>query len=345
MILFCQYLKLNKNLFVNFFALLYNISVEENKKIIDSKKSKKNKKLIITLISVAVGIVLALTACLLAVFLSVPSAGGEVEIKSFDHQIFVKTNVKEDERTYRFKFKNEFGSVEIDSDSNLLDITQKLLEDDLRLGSTYDVSVCLVEPSGILAGEYGKTATFTPSLMLKAPLVSLNEDDGKTLSWQPVEYADYYNVCYYNGSVLEKVAVVETEFDTTAIMGGNRQIFVTSNSNRIGLNESEKSNVINVSVVHELKSFLSGTVDGQTKQVSIISNENVNGIVLIDEKNSSEYRIIDFIKTKTDTGYIFSFNIGLIFTEDDQTFLVKPIANSSNTFAGEPIRLTLLPKV
>lgn len=331
------------NSFVNFSALLYNIIVsEENKNIKTTKKSNKNKKLIIILVSVAVGVVLALTACLLAVFLSVPSDGGNVEIKAFDHQLFVKTDVKEDERTYRFKFESSFNCLEIDCDSNLLEITQYLLDDELRLGTTYDVSVCLVEPSGILSGKYGKKTTFTPSLRLKAPRISLNEEDNKTLTWQEIQYADSYNVCYYNGSDLEKITVSVNEFDITSIIGGEHQIFVTSNSSRDGLNESEKSNVIQAEVTHELKSFLSGTVNRQTKQVQIISSEKVTEIVLMDATNDIEYTIVDFETTKSADGYIITFEIGLIFTDENQIFTVKPKENRYNQFVGEAVRLGII---
>lgn len=336
-------LKFKLNSFVNFFALLYNrIVAEEEKKVKKTKKSKKNKKLIIILVSVAVGVVLALTACLLAVFLSKPSRGGEVEIKGYDHQVFVKTDVKEGERTYRFKFKNNSEVVEIDSDSNVLEITQKLLDDELHLGSTYDVSVCMVEPSGILAGDYGKVTTFTPTIKLKSPRVLLNEEDGKTISWAAVDYADYYNVCYYNGATLEKVTVSTTEFDTSTIMGGDRQIFVTSHSNKNGLLDSEHSNVIGVTVSHSMQAFLRGTVENKTKQVSIVSAEKVGGIVLTDVKNGCDYRIVNFSTTKGAAGYTISFNIGLIYTESDQTFLVKPMEDLYNSFAGEAIELRVI---
>lgn len=333
-------LKIKLNSFVNFFTLLYNTDVEEKEKNTKkTKKSKKNKKSIIILILVTVGIVLALTACLLAVFLSIPKNGEEIQILSYDHQVFVKTDVKEKERTYRFKFECESDMVEIDSDSNVLDITQKLYDDELHLGTTYDVSVCLVEPAGILAGEYGKVKTFTPTLSLRAPEISLNAEDGKTLSWQAVEHADYYTVCYYNVSTLEKVTVSGTEFDITSLLGGERQIFVTSHSNRKGLNESEKSNAVEATIVHGLQNFVRATVDRQTKQVNIVSAENVGGIVLTDVKNGCDYRIVNFTSVKTTEGYAISFNIGLIFVEEDQTFLVRPLDDVYNIFTGEATEL------
>lgn len=336
-------LKIKLNSFVNFFTLLYNTGVEEKEKNTKkTKKSKKNKKLIIILVSVAVGIVLALIACLLAVFLSIPKNGGEIQVLSYDHQVFVKTDVQEKERTYRFKFKCESDIVEIDSNSNVLDITQKLYDDELHLGTVYEVSVCLVEPAGILAGEYGKVKTFTPTLSLRAPEISLNAEDGKTLSWQAVEHADYYTVCYYNASMLEKVIVSDTEFDITSLLGGDRQIFVTSQSNKKGLNESEKSNVVEATIVHSMESFLSGTINKQTKQVTIIASENVRGIVLRDVKNANDYRIVNFKSAKSSAGYTITFNIGLIYTEDDQTFEAKPLEDLYNRFTGDAIGLGII---
>lgn len=320
--------------------MLYNTGVTDTEKNTKkTQKSKKNKKSITILVSVAVGIVLALTACLLAVFLSVPKNGGAVEILGYDHQICVKTDVREKERTYRFKFECESGTTEIDSVSNVLDITQKLYDDELHLGTVYNVSVCLVEPSGILAGEYGKVATFTPTLRLTAPEITLSEEDGKTLSWQPVARADYYTVCYYVGSEFEKVVVSGTEFDVTSLLGGERQIFVTSHSDKKGLTESEKSNVVATTVFHSMQNFIRGSVNAQTKQVSIVAAENVGGIVLTDVKNSCDYRIVNFTSAKTAEGYVLSFNIGLIFVEEDQTFLAKPLDDLYNTFTGEATEL------
>lgn len=312
--------------------------MEETNK--NTKRPKKNKKLIAILVSVGVVVALALTACLLAMFLLKPAQGGTVEILSFDHQIFVKTGVSEDERTYRFKFKSSSSTVEINSESNVLDITQKLLDDELHVGTMYEVSVCMVEPSGILAGDYGKATTFTPTLILAAPQISLNAEDGKTLSWQAVEYADYYTVCYYDGSTLEKLSVTGTEFDITTILGGERQIFVTSHSNRNGLKESEKSNVVETTVIHKMNTFVSGTVSAKTKTVTIVAAEKISGIVLTDESDNSKYTIIDFTSRKIATGYEITFNIGLIYTSEGQTFLAKPLEDDYNTFVGEEIRLS-----
>lgn len=335
------------NSFVNFFALLYNIVVKEKEKNTNkaenaSKKPSKNRKLLMILIPVIVGVVLVLTACLLAVFLSKPGQAGEVEIKSYDRQVFVKTKVEEDQRTYRFKFTANGKSVVISSESNMLEITQALLDDKLHLGTTYDVQVCYVDPSGILAGDYGKATSFTPTLRLANPVITLSEEDGKTISWQSVEYADFYNVCYYDGSMLEKIKTTQTSFDLSAIKGGQRQVFVTSDSNRTGLRESEKSNIVSLNVTHQMKAFTSGTVDKVTKRVSIISPESVDGIVLTDLLNNLEYNIVDFTTAKSADRYVITFSINLIYTNDDQTFSVKPLADEHNLFSGEAIELRVI---
>lgn len=335
------------NSFVNFFALLYNIVVKEKKKNTNkaentSKKPSKNRKLLAILIPVIVGVVLALTACLLAVFLSKPGQAGEVEIQSYDRQVFVKTKVEEDQRTYRFKFTANGESVVIGSESNVLEITQALLDDKLHLGTTYDVQVCYVDPSGILAGDYGKATSFTPVLRLANPVITLSEEDGKTISWESVECADFYNVCYYDGSVLEKIKTTQTSFDLSGIKGGQRQVFVISVSNRTGLRESEKSNVVSLNVTHQMKAFTSGTVDKVTKRVSIISPESVDGIVLTDLLNNLEYNIIDFTTAKSADRYVITFSINLIYTNDDQTFSVKPLADEYNLFSGAAIELRVI---
>lgn len=335
------------NSFVNFFALLYNIVVKEKEKNTNkaenaSKKPSKNRKLLMILIPVIVGVVLVLTACLLAVFLSKPGQAGEVEIKSYDRQVFVKTKVEEDQRTYRFKFTANGKSVVISSESNMLEITQDLLDDKLHLGTTYDVQVCYVDPSGILAGDYGKATSFTPTLRLANTSIALNDEDGKTISWQSVEYADFYNVCYYDGSMLEKIKTTQTSFDLSAIKGGQRQVFVTSVSNRMGLRESEKSNIVSLNVTHQMKAFTSGTVDKVTKRVSIISPESVDGIVLTDLLNNVEYNIVDFTVAKSADRYVITFSINLIYTTDDQTFSVKPLADAYNLFSGEAIELRVI---
>ena len=294
------------------------------------------------MIPVIVGVVLALTACLLAVFLSKPGQAGEVEIQSYDRQVFVKTKVEEDQRTYRFKFTANGESVVIGSESNVLEITQALLDDKLHLGTTYDVQVCYVDPSGILAGDYGKATSFTPVLRLANPVITLSEEDGKTISWESVECADFYNVCYYDGSVLEKIKTTQTSFDLSGIKGGQRQVFVISVSNRTGLRESEKSNVVSLNVTHQMKAFTSGTVDKVTKRVSIISPESVDGIVLTDLLNNLEYNIIDFTTAKSADRYVITFSINLIYTNDDQTFSVKPLADEYNLFSGAAIELRVI---
>ena len=142
--------------------------------------------------------------------------------------------------------------------------------------------------------------------------------------------------------MLEKIKTTQTSFDLSAIKGGQRQVFVTSASNRTGLRESEKSNIVSLNVRHQMKAFTSGTVDKVTKRVSIISPESVDGIVLTDLLNNLEYNIVDFTTAKSADRYVITFSINLIYTNDDQTFSVKPLADEHNLFSGEAIELRVI---
>ena len=300
--------------------MLYNTSVS------------KKKKIIIT-VSVLVCAAIIMLTSLLLVFLLKPDSAKGVIIEARDYQVFVKTDIVEENRTYRFKFTSNGESKEINSDSHVLEITDLLWNGELQLGKEYRVSVCLVEPSGILAGDYSNESVFTPSLKLKSPVISYNEQECK-ISWEAVQGADFYNVCYIDGTELVKEQTTELSFGLTKLKGGERNVFVTASSVSSYLKESDNSNFVNVTITHTLQAFSRATIDHE-HFVSIISPEKVDGIVVVTGSDNKRLVITEFETIKTVNGYELFFSADS-FYKSGEAIYVMPKADQFNIFLGQP---------
>ena len=289
--------------------------------------SKKKRNII--LISVIAAVVVILTASLLLVFLLKPNPANAVEVIATDHQIFVKAAINEEERTYKFKFECDGQVEEIPSTSNILEITDYLWSGQLELGKLYKVSVCQIEPSGVLAGDYGQATSFIPTLKLQSTNVIYDEST-KIISWQEIKGADFYYVAYNDGLDVIKVRTDDTAFDTTLLKGGERNIFVTAASNNNYLLESNASNLINTVVIHNISEFTTAFID-VNYTVNILSPERVSGIVLNDGKE--DHVITSFTIAPFEEGYRITFSAKL-FAGEGKRLTVKPLADDFNIFNG-----------
>lgn len=299
--------------------MLYNISVSKRKKIIIS-------------VSVLLSAAVILTACLLLVFLLKPKPAERVFVEAGDYQIFVKTDASEQNHSYRFKFA--FGEEEfvVDSQSHILDVTEHVWNGKLKLGTSYRVSVCLVEPSGVLAGNYSRETVLTPRLKLKSPTVTFSEEDVR-ISWQAVRGADFYNIYYstQNGLAQEKTASLS--FDLSRIIGGKHNIFVTAGSANTFLKESDKSNTITATITHTLSEFTAAYID-QDYVVHITSPEKVPAIVLRDLQSGIDFTIEEFDVIKEGESFVISFSAAGVYSQD-KTFTVRPLGDAWNVFNGK----------
>lgn len=316
-------LKIKLNSFVNILFMLYNNIVS------------KRKKIIITL-SVVIGAILILVASLLLVFLLKPDKGEQLRVDTINNRIYISAQ-QEDERTYVFKFANGDEVKTFDSASSQFDITELLWSGELSFGTSYEISYCLVEPSGILAGEFSEPILYTPVIRLDAPVVSFNEETF-LISWETVRGAEFYNIYYYDGSDLIASQVEGTSFDLTQIKGGDRQVFVTSSSNQSFFYESELSNVISTTITHTLAPFDNAFID-ENYDLHIITIDNIDGVdVLVGEQKYFVSKN-DFVITKTQTGYEIIFS-AKSFYKPGQQIKVMPHADEFNIYTSEPTIVT-----
>lgn len=304
--------------------MLYNISMTKKKKII-------------TIVSISVSLVLVLTVCLLLVFLLKPQKANTVSVINTGQNIYVKSSVAEGEKTYRFKFVSGDEIREFDSSSHLFDITNLLWNGDLNFGDNYSVSVCYVDSSGILAGDYSESVNFVAQIKLASPEVSIDEQN-LFLNWENIQGADFYFINYYDGNQFVKIKSYETSFELSTIKGGDRNIYVTSASEHEYFLESEKSNTLSVQVIHELLEFDSAFLNSENKTITIYANEFIDEILLT--VDGEQYKIYDFDIIQNDGEFEITFSISLIYNSS-ATFKVSPAGDLYNVFNGEPTLVTL----
>ena len=298
--------------------MLYNTIVSKTKKIIIS-------------CSVIGGAILILVACLLLVFLLKPKQGAELEAKTVGNHIYICTQ-PEQERTFKFKFVGDGVEKVFDSVSSQFDITELLWSGELSFGTEYQISYCLVEPTGILAGEFSEEISFVPTIRLDAPTITLDEQ-GSTISWQEVRGAEYYVLYYNDGGNTISCKVEGTSFDVSQIKGGERQIYVTSSSDQTYFYESEMSNVISCTVEHQIAEFESAYIDEQLN-LHIIAAEIPPAITMFVGKTEYTVEMQQCQVVALPQGYEIEFSVKLVYGGGEIT--VCPKGDDFNIFSGEP---------
>ncbi len=317
-------LKFKLNSFVNILFMLYNTIVSKTKKII-------------IISSVVGGTILILIACLLLVFFFKPDQGEKLQVENISNHIYISAPYAE-EKTYNFKFTNGDEIKTFNSVSRQFDITELLWNGELSFGTQYNISYCLVEKSGILAGEYSDSIEYTPTIKLDAPVVNF-DDLTCTISWQQVRGAEFYNLYYFDGDQLVSLDVDDTSFDLSLIKGGERQVYVTSNSNQSFFFESENSNIISTTVIHKLLPFINAYID-QFYNIHILSTESVEGVDVFVSDQMYYVDKNDFESIKTNEGYEIIFSAQLFYNDNVQ-IKVRPSQNIFNVYEDE---LTLVTK-
>lgn len=295
----------------------------------------KTKKIIISVSVVSVAIILSVVSLLL-VYLYKPKPAEGLQIKTQGSQIYVCVEPVE-ERTYKFKFVNGEEEKVFDSVSSQFDITNLLWSGELSFGTDYQISFCLVEPTGILDGEYSKAIIYTPTIRLQAPTVNVSEQN--VLSWESVQGADYYNLYYYDAEELVKIKVEQTSFDLTQIKGGERKVYVTSNSNQSFFFESNPSNVIESTVIHNIAAFEEAFID-QTYTLHIISPEKIDGVELVVGEEVFTVTQQNLTIEEYDGKFEITFSVNQIF-KPGLEITVKPLGNDFNTYSGEPTLVSM----
>ncbi len=289
----------------------------------------KKKKIIIS-VSVVSAVVLIVTAILLLVFLLKPKRANEVTINASDYQILVETQRAEGERTYRFKFVTAGQTKEISSDSHILDITPYLWDDTLHLGSEYQVSVCLVEKAGVLAGDYGKSTTFTPKIRLHSPGEIKYDAQANLISWDEVKGADGYEVRYIDKGETEKLPTTSTNMDLALIMGGERNIYVVAVSNRDGLLESDSS-TIHLTLDHEIAEITSAVINNQ-KYLVLKSKDKIKQVILKSQSEPKEVILSLSLSELQENGvYILKYDVRQLKLSSPLTVTV--VTDSHNTYS------------
>lgn len=287
------------------------------------------KKIIIISVSVSVLALMILSVCLFLVFYFKPKPAGNVEAIISAHNIVVKAETADEDRTYKFKFSSDDGELIVDSNSHIKDVTHLFWQGKLKLGKEYSLSVAYVEKTGILAGKYGEPVKFTATLKLDNPQLVL---EGNMLSWQPVQGADGYLLYYNDGKDLIEIQA-NSPFDISQIKGGERQIYVIATSSNEYLTDSDKSQTVSATVYHPISKIAFAYI-AWNRKVTIRMNEKVDAFVV--KVGEKEYSILteNMEVVFNDNGYTYNFDATFIFTGEEMT--ISPMTDEYNSYAYEP---------
>lgn len=162
----------------------------------------------------------------------------------------ITTKANENYKGYRFKFSaQDETQIIIESESNIL--TEKDLKNsELKVGGTYDVSVCYVANDEKENTDYSDSASWTYVKYLNAPVISHNEDE-KVISWQAIEGAEKYCIFYREGDLDKSIDSTDTYFNYNNIVAGESEMYVVAISSKSGYKNSTSSNI--VTFINKLK--------------------------------------------------------------------------------------------
>lgn len=298
-----------------------------------SKINKKQKIIIISVVSA----LLVITAIILflCLFVFKPKSAPSVEVILAGEQVFVKVDESEKDYAYRFRFQENNNEVCYDSSTSVLNITEELWQENLKIGVQYNISVCYIDSGGVLCGDYSQPIEYTFNIKLSSPVLSLNEN---ILSWEEVRGADYYNVSYYFIDRTFNISTSTLQFDLTTIPGGKYNVNVTSCSNKENFQQSQESQ-ITVELNHNLMPFLSATINPQTFILTVDGNEYIPAIRLTDDVGNS-YLLKDFSIEKSSNGWRYRIDVKAIYVSG-RIYYVSPEPFEFNSYQGQTTKVSL----
>ncbi len=289
----------------------------------------KNKilKIIISCVLVIVAIGGLATAFLLNYNPYVPDV---VEITENDDQVQILAKANSSYKGYRFVFSIEKEEKVVESENNIITLAQ-CLENGVELGQTYKVKFCYLAMAKGNNSQYSKEITWRAEIGLKAPVITLNENDN-SLTWTAVDNADFYTICYNQGT-LKSTDVTECKFSLSQIPVGERSFYVVAKSNKDYIRSSKASNVIEKTFVRQMQGFSSVNFNKESKILTLKTSEDLKEIVVF--VNANGYTCYKFSKNVlADDVKEYVIDISLIY-EDDATVGAKPVSiDRYNVYEG-----------
>jgi len=244
--------------------------------------------------------------------------------------IYISTSLNDNYKGYRFKFVDENNKETIiDSEKNQL-TTDELLENKLVLGQTYKISVCYLAENVGNNSEYSKKISWKFQKYLDMPDIRYDSYNS-LLSWQSVDNADFYRI-YISGEE-DYIEVYETSYNIQSLDGGEKTINVTSHSNNENYLTSNKSNSLNITLIHYLNSFTSIDFDSSTNIITAKSNSEYQKINIY--LNETCYESNLFHLEKSGEEFIYKIDITTIYNKEEKIGICPSSIDEYKLYRGE----------
>jgi len=247
-----------------------------------------------------------------------------VEILDDGGNVFVMTKANESYRGYRFKFTGGGQAFNIDSETNILNLSN---EERVKVGENYNISVCYLGEMEGNNSQYSKEITWHSYSYLSTPLIILEDN---LISWQEVKGADYYEV--YTGN---KVTIADTnKISFQNLATGNHDIFVVAYSNNQNLRHSQPSNILRETRITHVLSKVS-ELELNNHVLSFNSIDVLNYVNVFINGIKREVKVEGI---KDGEKYRYRADISAIY-ESGATIGVAPTADDFNFYNDEIVYL------
>lgn len=294
--------------------------------------TQKRSKILIIVMSVVLGI-LAVGGIAVAFMLNYNTHAPKTPLVLDDGQnIYISTEMNDNYKGYRFKFVDDNDNeIIIDSENNQLTVNE-LIENDIELGKTYKISTCYLAENVGNNSEYSSTVTWKCQKYLQMPMAQYNSSTS-LLTWDSIEGVDYYRV-YISGEE-NYIETIENYYDLQLISGGEKTINVVGYSNDENLLTSNKSNTIQISLVHYLKPFTSIDFNSQTRIITAKSESEYEKVNIHLGQNVIESTM--FSVQKSGNEYVYTINITTIYNNEENIGISPCDIDEYNIFNGSVI--------
>ena len=237
--------------------------------IVDGKK----KKLTILFSFIALG-VLAICGVVGAFLINYNSHSPSAPVILDDGKnISITTNMNDNYKGYRFRFKNGEEEILIDSQQNILSL-DTLLENQIQIGQTYKVSVCYLGETAGSGSEYSKQTSWTCQKYLDDVLIS-NDTQNQAITWEAVEDANYSTVYFNENGQISEFVTETLSFDYSSIKGGEKEVYVVASSNNANYKSGSNANTLKFTHKYRLQEIERASFNSGTLILSVFASEEI----------------------------------------------------------------------
>ena len=282
-------------------------------------RMSKKQKIFLIVMSVALSL-FAVSGFSLAFFMNYNTFAPQTPIILDDGEnVFITTSQNDNYDKYRFVFERDETKIVIDSKSNALSMEQ-ILANDVRVGSTYQVSACYVGEDDINS-EYSKPLSWLCQTYLSAPEIQIQDNK---IVWDDIIGAEEYRIYVKQGEKLYLDTTSACEYEYSHLAGGQTEVYVVAHSSRLGYKDSRQSGTASFNHIYKLKEFERATFDKSSKVITLTAKEEVklvrvicNGVShIVKPVRISDDEFVYTISLKTI--YQVGYSVGIApFAEDE----------------------------